>query len=105
MTEKYERAKELAKVLESQGILMIGPEGEILVNPKDEARVSEALVAAGFGLVRTTEETTKEGYGLFKIVVAPRSIKEIVDAVVVEDQKIKLEPALRSVVMNMIAFD
>ena len=112
MADKQEAANKLAKSLEAQGILSVGNDGEIIVKTADQVRVANALEEAGFGmmLVSAKHKTGDEDANMFKIIAGPRSIKEIISKVVPDSReeiarRIKVDPVLRSVQMNMIAFD
>lgn len=104
-----ETLNRLCKALESVGIDRIGPHGEIQVAAEDQAKVSTALEKAGFGmLVASGKEASN--MPMYKVVAAPRSIRDIIAHVVPENteaiaSRIKVDPVLRAVQMNMIAFD
>jgi len=108
---KAAATKRLTEALEKVGITSIGPDGEILVKSTQQQQLATELEKAGFGLILVSGVESKSRNGtMYKVVVAPRSIKDIINLVVPEKtnvlkQKIKLDPIIRSVQMNMVAFD
>ncbi len=104
-----ETLNRLSKALESVGIDNIGPDGEIQVAQDRQAEVATALEKAGFGMLVVSGMAPSDR-PMYKIVAAPRSIKDIISQVVPENsesiaKRIKVDPVLRAVQMNMIAFD
>lgn len=107
---KTEATKRLTKALEKVGITAIGLEGEVMVKAAHQHELASELEKAGYGLVLVGAANNSKDTTMFKVVVAPRSIKEIINLVVPQNaealkQKIKLDPMIRSAQMNMVAFD
>lgn len=107
---KAEATKRLTKALEKVGITAIGSDGEVLVKAAHQHELATELEKAGYGLVLVTGAASHKDATMFKVVVAPRSIKDIINLVVPANaeaikQKIKLDPMMRSAQMNMVAFD
>jgi hypothetical protein len=112
MDYKVEAGQRLANVLEQLNISTVGQDGEFVCLPEDQVKVANALEKAGFSMVLVSDKNTdKHGAAnLYKLAAQPRSITEIISAVTPENsdmiaEKIKVDPVLRAVQMNMIAFD
>lgn len=110
--DQLAKVSELAKALEGRGIQQMGEDGEILVKIAEQVEVARHLEQAGFGMLLTNSqpEAADADTMMFRVVTAPRSIKDIISNVVLDEEntaleRLKIEPTLRSVQMNMIAFD
>ena len=111
--EKSEKFNELASLLEDKGITKIGNDGEIMVKLENQASVANALEKIGFGMIIVSSEgnlPNDKNEVMFRIITGPKSITDIIDSVIPENQedaldRIKRDPVIRAVQMNMIAFD
>lgn len=108
---KNEASEKLASALKDLGIERVGTEGEILVKKSEQSQIASGLEKEGFGMVLVSGKSDEDSEtSMFKVVTGPRSIKDIISLVVPEDsdsiaERIRVDPVLRAVQMNMIAFD
>tara|TARA_B100000700_G_scaffold196347_1_gene216129 strand:+ start:12513 stop:12848 length:336 start_codon:yes stop_codon:yes gene_type:complete len=111
MSIKEKVGKSLVDILKEHGVSKIGSDGEVVLADDAQSAVASSLEKAGFGLVvATTSQKLDSGMTMYRIVAQPKSIEDIINSVTPENSEmladtIRRDPTLRSVQMNMIAFD